>query len=171
MKKLILAAAVLAAGAGVVLAKKEKPAPAPNGIALPADFADWRLLSTSARSDNDTLRAILGNKAAIKAASEGRTNPWPDGAVLAKVVWKRTTLEAWPPASVPGDFVHVEFMFKDSRKYAETGGWGFARWLGDELKPYGKDAGFVKECFACHLPVKGSDYVFTRPAQLPPYAR
>lgn len=144
-----------------------KPAPAHNGIELPADFADWRLISASLRSDNDTIRAILGNKAAIKAAREGRMNPWPDKAVLAKVVWKRKDLESWPAASVPGNFVHVEFMIKDSRKYAETGGWGFARWLGSELKPFGKDPGFVSECFACHLPVKDSDYVFTKPAFMP----
>lgn len=167
MKKLILLAAALAAGTGLVLAKRELPAPAPNGIELPAGFADWRLISASLRADNDTMRAILGNKAAVKAAREGRTNPWPDGAALAKVVWKRTTIEAWPSASVPGDFVHAEFMIKDSRKYAATGGWGFARWLGNGLKPFGKDAAFVEDCFACHQPVKDRDYVFTRPAALP----
>jgi hypothetical protein len=167
MKKIILIAAVLLAGAGFVLAKKARPAPAANGIELPADFADWRLLSTSMRADNDSMRAVLGNKAAIKAAREGRTSPWPDGAILAKVVWKRAGIAEWPPASVPGDFVHVEFMIKDSRKYPETGGWGFARWLGNELKPYGQDAGFVKECFACHQPVKARDYVFTLPAVMP----
>lgn len=168
MKKILMMAAALALGAGLAYSKKEKIAPAPNGLELPADFADWRLIATSARSDNDTLRAVLGNKAAVKAAREGRVSPWPDGAVLAKVVWKRKAHEAWPTASVPGDFVQVEFMFKDALKYAETGGWGFARWVGGELKPYGKDAGFVKECFACHLPVMDSDYVFTRPAVMPP---
>lgn len=167
MKKILIVCAVIGLAGGLALAKKERPLPAPNGIELPADFADWRIISTSMRADNDTMRAVLGNKAAVKAAREGRVNPWPDGAVLAKVVWKRAGLEEWPPASVPGDFVHVEFMMKDSRKYAETGGWGFARWLGNGLKPYGADAGFVKECFACHQPVKGRDYVFTVPAALP----
>lgn len=167
MRKIYIVVAVLALGTGAAFSKKEKPAPAPNGIELPADFADWRLVSASLRTDNDTMRAILGNKAAIKAAREGRINPWPDGAVLAKAAWKRKTHEAWPAASVPGDFVQVEFMFKDSRKYAETGGWGFARWLGRDLKPYGKDPAFAAECFACHLPVKDSDYVYTRPAFMP----
>jgi hypothetical protein len=167
MRKIFMAAAVLALGTGLAFSRSERPAPAPNGIELPADFADWRLISISARSDNDTMRAILGNKAAIKAAREGRIKPWPDGTVLAKVAWKRKTHEAWPAASVPGDFVQVEFMVKDSRKYAETGGWGFARWVGGALKPYGKDPGFVRECFACHTPVKDSDYVFTRPVFMP----
>ncbi|OGR81031.1 MAG: cytochrome P460 [Elusimicrobia bacterium GWC2_64_44] len=149
------------------MAKKTSPAPAPNGIELPADFADWRLVSASMRADNDTMRAVLGNKAAMRAAREGRVNPWPDGAVLAKVVWRRVDMEEWSTASVPGAFVQVEFMIKNSRKYPETGGWGFARWLGNELKPYGQDAGFVKECFSCHQPVKDRDYVFTRPAAMP----
>lgn len=168
MKKIIIAAAAIGLSAGLVLAKKERPLPAPNGIELPADFADWRLISISARADNDTMRAILGNKAAVKAAREGRVNPWPDGAVLAKVAWKRAGLQEWPAASVPGDFAQVEFMIKDSRKYAQTGGWGFARWVGKDLKPYGSGAGFAGECFACHQPVKKRDYVFTLPAALPP---
>ena len=167
MKKIILAVAGLALGTGLLLAGKSRPAPAPNGIELPADFADWRLVSTSARADNDTLRAILGNKAAIKAARAGSINPWPDGAILAKVAWRREDIKEWPPAAVPGGFLQVEFMIKDSRKYARTGGWGFARWWGAELKPYGKDAGFVDECFSCHQPVKDRDFVFTRPAFMP----
>lgn len=167
MRKYLLLAAALAAGIMLSRAGKAGPPPAPNGIELPADFADWRLISVSARSDNGTLRAILGNKAAVKAAREGRVNPWPDGAAMAKVAWKRAGLAAWPPASVPGDFVQAEFMFKDPRKYAGTGGWGFARWVGPGLKPYGGDADFARECFACHLPRKADDYVFTRPAFLP----
>jgi len=58
-------------------------------------------------------------------------------------------------------------MVKDSARYAATGGWGFARWLGMEQKPYGKDETFVQECFGCHTPVKDNDYVFTAPAAMP----
>jgi hypothetical protein len=167
MKKILIVIAVVGLAGGLAFGRKGRPLPAPNGIELPADFADWRIISTSVRSDNDTMRAILGNKTAVKAAREGRVNPWPDGAVLAKVAWRRASLPEWQPASVPGDFVQVEFMMKDSRKYAQTGGWGFARWVGNGLKPYGADAGFVNECFTCHQPVKARDYVFTRPAVLP----
>ncbi len=145
----------------------QAPAPAPNGIELPADYASWQLLATSCRSDNGTLRAILGNDVAVEAVSLGETNPWPDGAILCKLVWKQAQLEEWPSAGVPGEFVHVEFMFKDSSSFASTGGWGFARWLGLELRPYGSDASFATECFSCHQPVAGNDYVFTRPARLP----
>jgi hypothetical protein len=141
--------------------------PAPNGITLPENYQDWRMIGTSSRIDNNTLRVILGNDIAVAAARTGNTNPWPDGAILGKLVWKNTTHEAWEKAVVPGEFVHAEFMFKDAKKWSATGGWGFARWIGLEQQPYGKDAGFVSECFACHTPVKDNDYVFTHPASLP----
>lgn len=113
------------------------------------------------------MRIILGNDIAIDAARANKVKPWPDGAILAKLVWKEKAKEFWPTAMAPGDFIHAEFMFKDSEKYKATGGWGFARWLGLEQKPYGDDANFAQECFSCHLPVKGSDYVFTTPVILP----
>lgn len=58
-------------------------------------------------------------------------------------------------------------MTKDAKKFGSTGGWGYARWLGKEQKPYGKDAAFVQECVGCHTPVKDRDYVFTKPVALP----
>lgn len=141
--------------------------PAPNGITLPAGYKDWRMISSSHRTDNNTLRVILGNDIAVAAARDGHIHPWPDGAILGKLVWKDETHKNWPTATIPGAFVHAEFMVKDSTKYAKTGGWGFARWLGTEQKPYGKDAAFVQECFGCHTPVKDQDYVYTHPAVLP----
>ena len=141
--------------------------PAPNGITLPEGYKDWRLLSVHQRTDNNTIRAVLGNDIAIKAAREGQTNPWPNGAVLGKLVFKAVQHEKFPTALEPGNFIHAEFMLKDAEKFAATGGWGYARWLGQEQKPYGKDAGFVQECIACHTPVKDRDCVFTHPVKLP----
>ena len=158
----------LSAAAGLLASPLGMAAePAPNGLELPADYPDWRLISVSHRTDNNTMRAILGNDKAIEAARAGNTNPWPDGAVLGKVVWKQTAEEHWPSAVAPDKFVHAEFMFKDARKWAETGGWGYARWVGDTLEPYGKDAAFAQECMGCHTPVKQRDWVFTTPAKLP----
>ncbi len=142
-------------------------APAPNGIELPAGYKDWRVIASSHRTDNNSLRVILGNDVAIEAARSGRTNPWPDGAILAKLVWKDATHEVWKAATVPGRFVHAEFMVKDAAKFAETGRWGFARWLGMEQEPYGEDADFAQECFGCHTPMADNDYVFTKPVMLP----
>lgn len=140
---------------------------APNGIVIPADFRDWQTIAVSHREDNKTLRTILGNDVAVKAAREGNTNPWPKGSILAKLVWKDSKDPHWAAATVPGRFVHAEFMFKDADKYRDTGGWGYARWLGEKLEPYGKDAGFAQECVGCHTPVKSRDYVFTTPAVIP----
>ncbi len=162
MRNAIVSIALISATATVLAAE-----PAPNGIALPEGYQDWRIIGVSQRTDNNTLRAIVGNDTAVKAAREGRTRPWPDGAILGKLVWKNSKHEKWETAIEPGAFVHAEFMVKDSARYAATGGWGFARWLGLDQKPYGKDATFVQECFACHTPVKDNDWVFTRPAKLP----
>lgn len=141
--------------------------PAPNGLTLPAGYKDWRLISVHQRTDNGTLRAVLGNDVAVAAARAGRTNPWPDGAILAKMVWKGKAHENFPTALEPADFVHAEFMIKDSARHAATGGWGYARWLGPDQRPYGKDAAFVQECVACHTPVKDRDWVYSHPVRLP----
>lgn len=161
----IIATAVLL-GAGAALAG-ETPLPAPNGIPFPEGYQNWRLIGSSHRTDNNSLRIILGNDVAIAAARAGTVNPWPDGTILAKLVWKDRSDDNWPPATVPGKFVHAEFMYKDQAKYAKTGGWGFARWVGAEQKPYGKDAEFAQECFGCHTPVAKRDYVFTTSVVLP----
>ncbi len=140
----------------------------PNGIAFPADYADWRVISISHRVDNHTLRMILGNDVAIKAARNGQTNPWPDGAILGKVVWKEAAEVNWPTAIAPKAFVHAEFMFRDSKKWTENGtGWGWARWKGADYTPYGENAKIEQECIACHTPVKGRNWVFTTPAAFP----
>ena len=164
--KLFTTVISLALISGVAWAVKEIP-PAPNGIILPQGYKNWKMIASSHRTDNNSLRVILGNEIAVAAARSGETNPWPQGTILAKLVWKDKTHDNWPAATVPGDFVHAEFMIKDSQKYSATGGWGFARWLGKEQKPYGKDKSFVRECFDCHTPVKSNDYVFTQPAMFP----
>jgi len=134
---------------------------APNGIAFLPDYKNWRAVSSSERDDNQTLRQILGNDVAVKAIAESRINPWPDGAAFAKIAWfqqadARGILR-------PGAFFQVEFMIRDSRKYASTLGWGWARWRGTDLKPYGKDANFANECVGCHQPLAATNYVFTMP--------
>ena len=143
------------------------PAPSPNGVTRPEGYRDWSLIGVAQRTEGGTVRGILGNEVAIKAAREGGTKPWPDGAVLAKIVWKQAALKAFPASAVPGELVHTEFMVKDSAKFASTGGWGFGRWVGEKQEPYGKDANFAQECFGCHGAAKATDWVFTRPVKLP----
>jgi hypothetical protein len=163
----VITAALLGLGIGIGSAVAADVAPAPNGITLPEGYKDWRVIASSHRTDNHSLRIILGNDTAIAAARSGDTKTWPDGSILAKLVFKDSEMPAWKAATVPGKFVHAEFMIKDAKRWPATGGWGFARWLGQDQKPYGKDENFVQECFGCHTPVKGQDYVFTDPIKLP----
>ncbi len=139
--------------------------PSSNGIPLPGNYKFWRLIGVSHRDDNTSLRAIVGNTTAMTAIHQGRTDPWPDGTILGKLVWKDSKHPLWDAAIVPGKLSHIEFMVKDSSKFARTGGWGFARWVGMELKPLDNEGG--KPCFECHKAASKNDYVFTRPAALP----
>jgi hypothetical protein len=135
-----------------------------HGVAYPAGWENWATIAVSHRTDNNTIRTILGNDIAVEAARSGNTNPWPDGSIIGKVVWKDTQLNDWKAATAPGTFVHAEFMFKDSKKYSDTYNWGWARWVGLEQKPFQKGA---QVCVSCHTPVKNRDWVFTDPASLP----
>jgi len=150
----------------VVSAEANEVKSTPNNIKYPVGLKNWRVIATSYRTDNNTQRVILGNSIAVKAARNGSTNPWPKGSILAKLVWKNTDHPAWNSARIPGDFVHSEIMIKDASKYKSTGGWGYARWKGEQLQPYGKDASFPQECLACHSQVKKTDFVFTIPAKI-----
>ena len=134
---------------------------APNGIAFPSDYKNWKAISSTDRVDNQTLRIILGNEVAIQAIAENRINPWPDGTTFAKVAWYQQ-----PDGTGfvrTGEFQQVEFMIKDSKKYASTAGWGWARWRGSGLTPYGTAPNFSNECIGCHTPMRSNDYLFTMP--------
>lgn len=160
--------ALILLSTSLMLCATERPvSPSPNAISFPKDYPQWSVLGISHRTDNQSLRLILGNAIAQKAQQEGKTKPWPEGAMLGKVVWKDSEHPAWTTATIPGALKYVEFMLKDSQRFKTTGGWGFARWLGKRNKPYGKNAGFAKECYQCHLKVKNADLVFTKSIKLP----
>jgi len=135
-----------------------------NGVtyAEVANWINWQPVSTTERYDNGTLRMIVANDLAVRAIRVGHTHPYPDGAIFAKAAY------AQDPDSNglirAGAFLQVEFMIRDSKKYPETFGWGWARWVkGLEMKPYGQDASFVTSCMNCHRPVASTDYTFTFP--------
>lgn len=139
---------------------------APNGLHYFPDYRDWKAISTTDRFDNGTMRIIFGNEIAVKAIQNHHTNPWPDGSTFAKTSWKKQVLQ--DGSITTGEFLQVEFMTKDAKKYAKTKGWGFGRWKGTDIKPYGNSPDFVNECIECHKPMKDQDYVFTSPLQLIP---
>ena len=122
--------------------------PALNGMAFIPEYKNWKAISTTDRRDNHTIRVITANDIAIKAIESKQVQPWPDGAAFAKIAWDQVI--DGDGVIHAGKFEQVEFMVKDKTKYASTAGWGFARWRGMELKPYGKDAHFAGECVSCH---------------------
>lgn len=129
------------------------------GVTIPEGYRQWQLVAPSQVGEPfDELRAILGNEVAIKAYG-GKTLPFPDGTVLAKLSWTRIPEPGFPTALVPGAVTAVQFMVKDSKKYAATGGWGFGKFI--DGKPV--DQAEHQACFACHeAHVKAHDFVFTR---------
>lgn len=137
---------------------------APNGIAFLPEYRNWKAISSTERPDSNTLRQILGNEVAMKAIADRHIDPWPDGAILAKVVWREKAGENG--AIETGEFVHVAFMIKDNAKYSATAGWGWAQWNGTGLAPFGNGPDFANDCVACHAPLQANDYVFTMPIPL-----
>jgi len=132
-----------------------------NGFAFDPSFESWKLISTTDRGDNDTFRFILGNDIAVKAVQEGNISPWPDGTRFAKIAWQQ---EIGPDGlRHPGKFIQVELMLKSAQRYKSTERWGWGRWRGMDLKPYGANAQFVNECTGCHQPMHGNDFVYTLP--------
>src|SRR5262249_28489560 len=135
------------------------------GVAIPPGYRDWRLISV-AREEGDLndLRAILGNDVAIKAYWEG-TLPFPDVTIIARLAGSSVPSEennkvfGRPKSSVAGPPKNgVQFMVKDSRKSASTGGGGFAHF--NDGKP--ADEAVHNTCFPCHEAVKARDFVFNR---------
>jgi hypothetical protein len=134
------------------------------GITIPPGYRDWKLISVAHEEGNlNDLRALLGNDVAIQAYRDG-TLPFPDGAIISRLAWNYVPSEennkvfGRSQSFVAGAATNVQFMVKDSRKYAATGGWGFAQFK--DGKP--ADAALLKTCFPCHEPVKARDFVFTQ---------
>jgi Cytochrome P460 len=129
------------------------------GVKIPAGYRQWEFIAPSHEEGSfNELRGILGNDISMKAYREG-TLPFPDGAMLAKLAWKREPSAEFDGAFVPGHSTTVQIMVKDSKRYASTGGWGFGRFIGG--KPV--DQAQHETCFACHQAnVKAHDFVFTR---------
>jgi hypothetical protein len=134
------------------------------GIMIPPGYRDWKLISVAHEEGNlNDIRALLGNDVAVKAYREGKL-PFPDGTIIARLAWSYVPSEennkvfGQAQSFVAGSATNVQFMVKDSRKYAATGGWGFAQFK--DGKP--ADEALLKTCFPCHEPVKARDFVFTR---------
>jgi hypothetical protein len=170
MKRITFLLVAVATLAGVVFlgapasGRADEEAAPIFGIKIPPGYRDWKLISVAHEEGNlNDLRALLGNDVAIKAYRGGKL-PFPDGTIIARLAWNYVPSEennkvfGRSQSFVAGAATNLQFMVKDSRKYASTGGWGFAQFT--DGKP--ADEALLKTCFPCHEPVKARDFVFTR---------
>ncbi len=180
MKKILIGVAVVI---GVVMrvssgsagsAQDRYTVKVPGGLAFKEfkGYESWEVVSIS--QDGPHIAAILGNPKIIKAFEDGipgNGKPFPDGAKMAKVHWTPKKMESFPAATVPDAQHDVDFMVKDGKRFADSGGWGWAAFEYDaatntfrpatttDKPPQANDA---KCGLACHTKVKASDYVFTQ---------
>jgi len=167
LKRMALVAGCVFASITATAGPAEDAASPIYGVKIPAGYRDWKLISVNHEAgDYNQLRAQMGNDIAIKAYKEG-TLPFPDGAIIVALHWKRVASDednkvfGKEQAFVAGARVNMQIMVKDSKKYAASGGWGFADFT--EGKP--ADEAMHKACFPCHEPAKEHDFVYTRYAR------
>ncbi|MGD0731910.1 MAG: cytochrome P460 family protein [Terracidiphilus sp.] len=172
MKRMVFSLLALLAVAGIVVSGSAasagddgKAAPV-YGIKIFPGYRDWRLISVAHEEGSlNDIRAILGNHVAIKAYREGKL-PFPDGTVIARIAWKDVPSEennkvfgqVQSHVAGPAPDWYLQFMVKDSKKFAATAGWGFAQFDKDG-KPASEAK--LKTCFPCHQPFQAGDFVFT----------
>jgi hypothetical protein len=142
----------------------------PNGLSF-AEFKDYDTWQTIAPSQTpEELKAILGNAVMIKALKDGipgNGKPVPDGAMMTKIDWLKQSNAVSPYAvQVPTTLKSVSFMVKDSKRFADSGGWGYAQFTynagSDSFTPVGTGSACG---YTCHTLVKANDFVFTKYAQ------
>jgi hypothetical protein len=162
---------VVAIAAIVSLVAFSAPAPgradaaaAPYVTEIPDGYRDWQWISSAHEAGNlNSIGAVLGNDIAVKAYRAGKL-PFPDGSIIAALHYRHVPSDennkvfGQPQSFVPGAPTNVQFMVKDSTKYAATGGWGFGHF--QDGKP--ANAAFMKPCFPCHQKANTTDLVFTR---------
>ena len=172
--KIAIITGVFAVVGGLAMSAQDKyTLKVPDGLAFSEfrGYEAWQLVSIS--QDGDLMAAILANPVMIDAylaGIPGNGKRFPDGAKLAKIHWNPKQMATFPAATVPGTQHDMDFMVKDSKRFADSGGWGWATFDYDAASdtftpgtmagkpPQGNDA---KCGFACHTMVKTRDYVFT----------
>lgn len=133
-------------------------------ITPPRGYRDWRFISVAHEEGSlNDIRAILGNDAALKAYRDAKL-PFPDGTIIARLAWNYAASDennmvfGRKQSFMAGTQTNVQFIVKDSKKYADTGGWGFAQFT--EGKP--ANEAVAAACFSCHQKASNRDFVFTR---------
>ncbi len=135
------------------------------GVKLPDGYRDWRVITVAHEAGkNNDIRAVLGNDIAIKAFRDG-TRPFPDGTIIARLAYvyessaENDKVFPAPQSFVAGKPTNVQISIKDSKKYANTGGWGYGQFENGVANP---SEPLIKTCFACHAKLDASkDFVFS----------
>jgi hypothetical protein len=169
-----IAAVWLAVLGGLSISAQDKYAvQVPGGLSMSEfrGYESWQAISIS--RNERVVAMILGNPAMIDAYNAGipaNGQPVPDGAKMAKIHWVPKPNQYFKEATVPGNLLNVDFMVKDSKRFAHSGGWGYGVFdydaASDTFKP-GTTAGTppqgndAKCGYACHTRAKSRDYVFT----------
>src|ERR1700731_5457727 len=169
---IVIIALVLAVSGGRAIPAQDKyTVKVPNGLAFSEfrGYEAWQIVSIS--QDGPLIAAILANPVMINAyvaGVPGNGKPFPDGSKMAKTHWNPKKMEVFPAATVPGTQHDVDFMVKDSKRFADSGAWGYAVFdydaASDKFRlgtlagkpPQGNDA---KCGFTCHTQGKTRDYV------------
>jgi hypothetical protein len=162
----IAATALAALGSRAISAQDKYTVQVPNGLAF-AEFRgyeDWQTVAVS--QSGDLIEVILANPVMIeayRAGVPGNGKPFPDGSKMAKIHWNaKKSAEAPSPTLVPDTLHDVDFMVRDSKRFADSGNWGYAEFDYDPATDTFKPLGDGAKCgFACHTIVKAKDYVFT----------
>jgi hypothetical protein len=185
-KKIVRAVLILGAalsglvGGGLVAQQNKDTVKVPGGLALSEfkGYEDWQSVGPSHTDAEKVIRLILANPVMIKAYREGvpgNGKPFPDGSKIAKIEWEPKQITDAPfsastPDTVPGTLTALEFIEKDSKRFPDTHGWGYAVFDYDAATdnltpgtlagkpPQGNDA----RCgAACHTIAAAKDYIFT----------
>lgn len=160
------AAVLSAVGGGAFSAQDRYALQVPNGLAF-SEFSGYETWQVVGISQTDELMAVIvANPAMIDAyrdGAPGNGKPFPDGSKMAKIHWKpKKSADAPAPTTVPDTLHDVDFMAKDGKRFAGTGGWGYAEFDHDAVSGTFTPLGTGVDCgYACHTIVKKNDYVFT----------
>ncbi len=162
------------AKAGMAPAKATVDTPTDSQVArtvvvtkIPRGYRDWKFVSAAHEAGElNDIRVVIGNDKAIAAYRAGK--PFPEGAIIGRVAWKMVPSEennktfGHEQSFVPGEAPdwYLQFMEKDAKKYAATGGWGYSN-FGKDLQPL-TDKKVMYSCYACHKAVEARDYIFTK---------
>ena len=161
-----IAVVLVAFGGRAISAQDRYSVQVPDGLSF-AEFKgyeQWQVIAVS--QTGDLLVAILGNPeiiAAYQAGVPGNGKPFPDGSKMAKIHWnQKKSAEAPAPTLVPDTLHDIDFMVRDSKRFADNGNWAYAQFNYDTASDAFTPLGTGVNCgTACHTIVKAKDYVFT----------